>query len=64
MQKKRYSSPEIELVEFLLSDTILVSITPPTVTNDDEYGLDPLGRRKPSMKDELEGDDLFEIEEK
>lgn len=59
MQKKEYSSPIIEFIELFLTDTILSSITIPVIEPTDEYGIGILGRR-PSVRDELEGDGLYE----
>lgn len=60
MQKKQYSSPEIELILLSLTDTILSSVTIPTIQQPtDEYGVPIFGKR-PSMKDELEGDGLVD----
>lgn len=60
MQKKSYSSPELELIRLSLTDTILSSITIPTIPQPtDEYGTPIFGKR-PSRKDELEGDGLYE----
>ena len=60
MQKKWYSSPEIELVELQIIDPVLVSMNVPTIVEPtDEYGT-PIYGKRPSMKDELEGDNLFE----
>lgn len=60
MQKKRYSSPEIELIGFMLTDTILTSVQVPTMPDPtDEYGI-PIYGKRPSWKDELEGDGLVD----
>lgn len=59
MQKKSYSSPLIELIELQLTDTLLASSQIPTIMPTEEYVLPIFGRR-PSIKDELEGDDLYE----
>ncbi len=60
MQKKIYSTPAAELVELSLKDTILSSVTVPTIPEPtDEYGVPILGKR-PSVKDEMEGDGLVD----
>ena len=57
MQKKGYSSPDIELLELKLCDTILNSV--PFVQPTEDYILPVFGRR-PSMDEEIQGDDLYE----
>ena len=56
--KKPYMTPSADLIEFSLRDVILASIIIPT-----EEWEPPILTKRPSIKDELEGDDLYEITE-